>query len=91
MTKAGICDEITRYVTAELVGDPNMELESDVELLMDGIVDSIGAVRLVGFIEQRWNVRVPPQDVTIENFGTIADITNYVSTSLDGASADAKP
>lgn len=90
MTDTEVVNEITRYVTAELVGDPTMELESDLELLMEGIVDSMGAVRLVGFIEQSWGIRVPPQDVTIENFGTITDIANYITANLAGAGSDAE-
>lgn len=88
MTRHEVRDEITEFVRLELAADPAIELAPDVELLITGIVDSMGAVRLVGFVEDRWGVRVPPQDVTIENFGTIADITTYVTTHATGTGTD---
>lgn len=81
MSDQTVQDQITTFVRTELVDDPEVELGPDVELLLEGIVDSVGAVRLVTFIEQQWGVAVPAQDVTIENFGTIADITRYVTAT----------
>ena len=89
MDESQIRNEISQYVINELAHDQSIELSPDVELLMTGIVDSMGAVRLVGFIEQTWGVRVPPQDVTIENFGTVADIAAYVSVAIADIGANA--
>lgn len=89
MTEQTVRDEITEFVRVELAGDPAMELAPDVELLITGVVDSMGAVRLVAFVEDTWGVRVPPQDVTIENFGTIGDIASYVTTNATSTGTDA--
>lgn len=79
MTEQTVRDEITDFVRTELVGDPDMELAPDLELLLSGVVDSMGAIRLVGFVEERWDLQVPPQDVTVEHFGTVADLAAYVT------------
>ena len=55
------------------------EVAPDDELLMDGIVDSVGVMRLVAYIEEKLAIKVPPTDFTIENFGTINDLTAYLS------------
>lgn len=85
MTEQVVRDEITDFVRTELAGDPDMQLAPDEELLLAGIVDSMGAIRLVGFLEDRWGVQVPPQDVTVDNFGTIDDITAYVTATSNGS------
>ena len=44
---------------------------------MSGLVDSIGVMRLVAFIEEESGVKVPPEDVVIEHFENIFAIANY--------------
>ena len=85
VTDQKIQEEIAQYVRTELAEDPSLDLYPDVELLMSGIVDSMGAMRLVAFIEKTWDMRIPPQDVTVENFGTIRDISTYVRSHTNGA------
>lgn len=75
------------FITRDLLFDESRELAEDDELLLDGIIDSLGAIRLVGFVESTWNVSIPPQDVTVENFGTVGQIASYVR----GLSAEDTP
>ena len=70
------------YLNRELRGGQSGELADDDDLLLSGIVDSIGVMRLVAFIEETFSVTVPPEDVTIENFSTIKDIGEYVRGRL---------
>lgn len=53
-------------------------LTADDDLLLTGLVDSLGVMRLVAYIEDTFAVSVHPGDVTIENFRTIADMTRYI-------------
>lgn len=64
------------------MGD-EVEVESDDDLVEIGF-DSIGYVRLLDFIQSRFGIRVPDADVTVERFGSIAGISNY----LENSSAD---
>jgi acyl carrier protein len=47
------------------------------------MVNSMGMLRLVAFIDDTWDIRVPPEDFTIENFRTIAAIDAYLRARLD--------
>lgn len=76
---------LLRFVSDELLGG-TMEIAADDDLLADGMVDSLGMVRLVGFVEQRFEIAVPPVDFTIENFRSIATLTAYVSKRVHGGS-----
>ena len=67
-----ICDRF-------LGGDAEFPLAADTRLLEEGICDSLGLVQIVS--EQEWRVpglRVPDQDVTRENFGSIAATLDYL-------------
>ena len=81
MSPADLTREILAFVSAELVGRrAEPELEADDDLLGGGLVDSLGVMRLVRFIEQRYDVAVPHGDVTIENFMTAHTIATYLSS-----------
>jgi len=66
------------FIRVELLEDSDYELTTSDELLLDDIVDSLGVMRLVHFIEERGKASVPAEDVTIDNFATIEKIAAYV-------------
>ncbi|MFN2599410.1 MAG: acyl carrier protein [Pyrinomonadaceae bacterium] len=68
-----ICDKF-------LGGDTEFPIAADTRLLEEGICDSLGLVQLVSEIESRHPaLRVPDQEITRENFGSIAAILTYVA------------
>ncbi len=70
--------KIKQFIARELVGQQDFVLQDHDDLLLSGIVDSLGVVRLVTFIEDELRTPVPAGDVTIENFGTVASIAAYL-------------
>lgn len=54
------------------------ELDVNDDLLGSGLIDSLGMMRLIQFIESEFNIAIPPEDMTIENFMTIEHICNYI-------------
>lgn len=71
---------IREFISDELVLDElDGEIGHDQDLLTSGLIDSLGVMRLVGFIQDGFAVDVPPEDVTIENFLTLATICEYLS------------
>lgn len=69
---------IINFVSRDLLGKDGAVVTADDEIVLDGTVDSLGVTRLVAFIEKEFSVTVPPQDVTIENFRSIATMAQYV-------------
>lgn len=76
-----ITETLVRYVSQELLnGSVGVNLQADDNLLTTGLIDSLGIIRLVNFIEDAFNVEVRPEDITIENFRTINVIAAYLET-----------
>ena len=72
-------EAIKQYLIKDLLSDhENLNLSVDDNLLIGGLVDSLGIMRLINFIEQNFNMRVPPEDVTIEHFRSIRVIAEYI-------------
>jgi acyl carrier protein len=72
---------IKQYLITELLND-HKNLGIDDNLLIGGLVDSLGIMRLVSYIEQNFSIRVPPEDVTIENFRSIRVIAEYTENRM---------
>lgn len=73
--------EILQFISSELLrGHDAGELGVDDDLLSTGLVDSLGVMRIVTFIEGHYSVVVPPEDVRIEHFLTVRQIAAYVET-----------
>jgi acyl carrier protein len=71
--------DIARFIATDLLSDPSRAIGVDDDLLTSGLVDSMGIMALVFFLEQRYGIQIAPGDVTIENFGTIRAIERYVT------------
>ena len=68
------------FVTRELIAEPSLELAADEDLLASGLLDSLGVMRLVRFIEENFQLEVPPADVVIEHFMTLDAILDYLNS-----------
>lgn len=72
---------LLKYIKEELL---NNEIEDDFDdtedLLGSGILDSLGMVQLIAFVESEFNVQVGPEDMVIENFMTVNHIVNYIQS-----------
>lgn len=54
--------------------DSNPSVDCDEPLIERGVLDSMGLMNLIGFLEERAGVRVPDEEVLLENFATINTI-----------------
>lgn len=46
--------------------------------LLNGMVDSMGLMRLVAFLEEEFDIEIDDTEITEDNFGTVADIARLV-------------
>lgn len=70
---------VSTFIETELMGGAsNVPVQIDDDLLTSGIVDSLGVMRLVAFVESEFGVATPPEDVTIEHFVSILAIADYI-------------
>ena len=72
---------LLKFIKEELL---NNEVEDDFDdtedLLGSGILDSLGMMQLIAFVENEFNVKVGPEDMIIENFMTVDHIVKYIQT-----------
>ena len=74
-------DTLKHYIEQELLSDRGaVTLSDDDNLLGSGLVDSVGMMTLVLFIEDTFALTVPPEDVTIEHFMSVNTIHAYLES-----------
>ncbi len=71
--------DLIKFVQDELLTS-SQSITPEQDLLISGIVDSLGVMRLVTHIESQWDITIPPEDVTLENFSTVNNIVDYLES-----------
>ncbi len=67
------------YVKNELLRGRGEKLTPADDLLSAGIIDSLGILQMVGFIEDRFGIQVPDEDVVYENFHSVKALAEYLA------------
>ena len=75
---------IRQYIHDELLVADETSLRDETPL-WGGVIDSVGLMQLISFIEERFGVEITDDELTSAHFGTISDIAALV----DGKAARA--
>lgn len=71
--------QIQRYIADNLLFSEGLfEYDNDASFLHEGILDSVGVMELVAFIESTYDIPVMPDDVTPQNFDSVNKLANFV-------------
>jgi acyl carrier protein len=70
-----------------LAGDQT-SVPADGSLIDLGVIDSTGVLEIVGFLEGRFGIEIPIDDISPEYLDTIGDIVRYVGARLPRESGD---
>ncbi len=79
-----LAGRLIQLIQSEIALDAD-DLDADTDLLLTGLVDSLGIIQIVNWIEDELDVDVDPGDVTLENFQTVARMVTYVEQRQENA------
>jgi acyl carrier protein len=71
--------KIITYIIEEISNEPVEDIDVNEDLLGSGIVDSLGMMKLVLFLEKEFQIKIRPEDMTVENFKTVQNISEYLT------------
>jgi acyl carrier protein len=78
-----IKNEIREFVARQYLPDASVETVTDtMPLITSGIVDSIGMLGLVDFLEGRYEVEFMPREVDVHSLDTIESIEALIRAKL---------
>ena len=71
--------QLKDYISSNLLFSENgYPYPDNASFLEEGIVDSVGIMELVAFIEENMHVSVEDQEITPDNFDSITKLAAYI-------------
>lgn len=77
---------ITKFIVDEFLPDVSAEsLAADYDLLSGGVIDSFGLLKVIAWLEDRFDVAVDDLEIEPDNFRTVAAINAFIQNSRKAA------
>lgn len=70
--------KIREFIVQKLLN--GRSVTDDENLLLSGLVDSLGVFELIAFLEKSFGLTIPLDEVVLENFTSIDAISAYVAS-----------
>lgn len=81
--------KIKTFIVEEFMPDvPVEDLEDDFDLLTGGVVDSLGLLKVVAWLEDEFDISVDDSELGPDSFRTVAAIKEYVDQARSTAHAE---
>lgn len=75
-------DTIRRFVIEEFLPDVSAaELSVDQDLLDSGVIDSLGLLKLIAWLEERFELSVHDSDLDPDNFRSVTAIDSFIAAA----------
>lgn len=72
-------NQIKDYIAKNLLfSDNGFPYPDEASFLDEGIVDSVGVMELVAFVEEKFGIKVDDLEVTPDNFDSVSKLAAYV-------------
>ncbi|MDX2382309.1 MAG: acyl carrier protein [Acidimicrobiia bacterium] len=73
-------DRLTEHISMHVALDGNVTIERETNLLLTGLVDSLGVMMIIEWIESDLGISINAGDVVLENFLTVEAMLDFVGT-----------
>jgi acyl carrier protein len=71
-------NSLIQFIQDEFVRKRGGDIKEDEDLLSSGLIDSLGILTLVSFMEEQFAIEIPSEDVVFENFHSIESMSRYL-------------
>jgi acyl carrier protein len=75
-------DIVKEFIVRELVREENFQLQDSDKLIETGIIDSMGIISLLGFLEAEFSIQIESDELVPENLDTVESISELVGRKL---------
>ena len=82
-SRKSLADDLLLFISNDVAPDAGVDVAIDTDLVMSGLVDSLGVVMIVEDLEQRLGIRIDPVDVVIEHFSSVSVMLDYLDRRDD--------
>jgi acyl carrier protein len=80
-----IKENIRQYIAQNMLFSDKFTHADDDSFLEQGIIDSIGFMELVAFVQKEYGFEVGPEDLVRENFDSVNKLARYIGSRQTAA------
>jgi acyl carrier protein len=85
-----IANSVRQFLIDEILFDEGGAKVEDDRPLLNGVLDSLGLMQLVAYLEEEFDVDIDDQDMVADNFKDISRITALIQSKQAGAGPGAQ-
>jgi acyl carrier protein len=75
-----VMKQLEEYLLTDVAaGSDKKTIDPDEDLITQGLIDSLGIMKLIGFLDERFGVKVEDQELVPENFQTLKALADLVA------------
>ena len=82
-----IQSEIRNYIIENILFGDEELLDVDTSFQENGILDSLGFLEIITFVEEKFSIEIADSEVVPENLGTLRKISSFVKKKLNEKTA----
>ena len=82
MTINKLESQIRTYVAENILYTHDFPHDDDASFLNSGLIDSLGVMELLMYVQTEFGIHVSPLEVTPENFDSVARLSAYIRNKL---------
>ena len=83
LAEAAFIDDVRGFITGTMLIDmPGEAIDAHESLVQRGVIDSTGVLELVGFLEERYGIKVDDDEITTDNLDSLTAIAAYLRRKL---------
>lgn len=77
-------DALRAFIVENFLFGEGNGIRDDTPFLESGVIDSTGMLELVGFLEQRFGIRMEDDEIVPENLNSLIRIDAFLGRKLSG-------
>lgn len=79
-----LSEKIKNFILTEICPEQNIQqLSEDEPLIESGIIDSLGVLKILAFLDEQYGIDLASSEIKPENFKTIRSICELVSNQKE--------
>jgi len=82
-SRMNVEQEIRHYIVEDILFGDGQKLQKETSFQEHGIIDSVGFLDLITFIEGKYGISIKDDEIVPQNFDSLQKITRFVKWKLN--------
>jgi acyl carrier protein len=75
-------NDLRKYITKSFIKNKSISFTDDTSLFEEGIIDSLGVLQLINYIEEKYGFTALDEELIPQNLDSINRLDIYISSKL---------